>query len=411
MSDQDARAPDAAVMRRVRSVSGPEKSNSAQNAPLASATISSVGVWYVAIIATLLLVAAGMYIIYLHQERLQWQDAANQTSIGQEFLRADRDEILQKVQVRDTELSNLERELSEREAEISTLESERDELKSEVAGLVQDLADGGQEFREDASADDEPVNFLTAEQENKPGEQDDLETGTAFSKTDEEIERLETALAETGELLVQYQSDLREQERLATEARLEKTALQKEVTRLRKDISETELAFRRSQIIRGHHASLGDVKPYLADVGPEYWQAIEERLKDKLQREMAIPDLSDIGWSYEGARLLVTVGGPSMVMLLYADPEGSPISLTIAQDLSGVQPSTSRQQAGLNLIEWRDHSHAFVLAGEVNDVVLQVIASALLEQMSKVTQDSAVPSGRFFRPESRPKLSERQSSG
>jgi len=377
----------------------------------ASATISSVGFWYVAVLATLLLVAAGIYIIYLHQERLRWQDAANQTSIGQELLRADRDEILQKVQDGEANLSTLEQELSLSKAEITALESERGELSAEVARLAQDLANEEQQRRKDAPAGDNQVNLLEAGQEGDLGNQDNLETVAAISKKDEEIKRLETSLAETGELLVQYQSDLREQERLATEARLEKTALQKEATRLRNEISETELAFRRSQIIRGHHASLGEVKPYLANVGPEYWQMIEERLKEKLQREMTIPDLSDIGWSYEGARLLVTIGGPSMVMLLYADPDGNPISLTIARDLSGIQPSTSRQQAGLNLIEWRDHSHAFVLAGEVNDVVLQIVASSMLEQINQITEDSAVPSGRFFRPEFRPELSERQSSG
>jgi hypothetical protein len=85
--------------------------------------------------------------------------------------------------------------------------------------------------------------------------------------------------------------------------------------------------------------------------------------------------------------------------------------LTIAQDLSGVKSSDSRQQAGLNLIEWHDHSHAFVLAGEANDVVLQVVASALQEQVNEITSGRTVPAGRFFRPEFRPHLAESQNSG
>ncbi|MGI9491960.1 MAG: hypothetical protein ACR2QF_06125 [Geminicoccaceae bacterium] len=398
-------------MRRPRSTSDTGKSISAQGAVPASVALKSVGVWYVAVIAVLLLVAAGVYIVHLHQERLEWQDAANQTSIGQELLRVDRDQMLQNVQTREADLLNLEQTLSEREKLIASLENERNDLSANLAKLTQDPTEKGQRLQAIATEDEDLPDIAAAAQKPDGDQPNFLVEDTRIGEQEREIKRLEMSLAETGELLVQYQSNLREQETLAKEARLDKSALQKEVTRLREEFVETKEAFRRGQIIRGHHASLGEVKPYLADVGPEYWQVIENWLKDKLQRDMAIPDLSAVGWSYEGARLLVTVGGPSMVMLLYADQEGSPISLTIAQDLSGIKPSDARQQAGLNLIEWHDHSHAFVLAGESDDVVLQVVASALQDQVDEISAGRTVPSGRFFRPEFRPRPSESQSSG
>lgn len=359
-----------------------------------------IGVWYVAIIAVLLLIAAGIYIVFLHQQRLQWRDAANQMSIGQEFLRADRDELLQKTQEHEAELTVLERQLSTRDLRLASLRQQRQELQADITLLTQDLADAKRQ--RNASSSVPTADRQSVEGESSRLSQELVEKDKVISEHTATIARLEGALIEADELLVKSQSKAREQETLATEMRLEKAAHEERALRSREELVLTRQAFRRGQIIRGHNASLGEVKPYLAEVGPEYWQVIEGWLEQQLQRSMMVPNLSTIGWSYEGARLLVTTDGPPMVMLLYADQRGKPVSFTIAQDSAGERPAMPMLEAGLNLLEWRDDRHAFVLAGEADEVVLQVVASALQDQSNKVASNSTVPSGRFFRPEFRP---------
>lgn len=390
------------IMRRPRSAIGPREGLSAQDIAPPSTAALPVGAWYVAVIAVLLLVAAGVYIVYLHQQRLQWRDAANQMSIGQELLRADRDELLQKAREREAELSGLERRLSQRETRLASLQSQRNESRADVARLTQDLAKAERQLRKNTLIGKAPVNLGAAQKEHDLFDEERRKKDAFIEKQDAEIKRLERSLADTEQGLVQSRADLRRQKTLIAEARLEKAVLEEEATRSKEELAKAQQAFRRGQIVRGYNASLGEVKPYLAEVGPEYWQVIEGWLNEKLKCKMTIPDLSTMGWSYEGARLLVMIGGPTMVMLLYADPDGNPISLTIAQDKSGQTPPRSRLQAGLNLIEWRDRSHAFTLVGAADEVVLQVVASALQDQRNKVPSDSPVPSGRFFRPEFRP---------
>lgn len=391
------------TMRRPRSVIGPRDGLSADDIASPSTTTSSIAAWYVAVIAALLLVAAGIYIIYLHQQRLELREAANQMSIGRDLLRDDRDELLQKVRERETEVSSMERQAVQVESRLATLQNQRSELGAEVARLTRDLARAEGQLRGDALDGD--LSKERPKAGDKAGEQADRrlqETEALLNARNTEIERLEAALDETERLLAQSRDDLRRQETLVLDAGREGTALEEKVERARDELAEARQAFRRGQIIRGHNASLGEVKPYLAEVGPEYWQVIEDWLDEKLGRKMVIPDLSAIGWSYEGARLLISISGPSMVMLLYANREGEPISWTIAKAPSQPMSPGSRQQAGLNLIEWRDASHAFILAGGADNVVLQVVAAALQAQVDEVSSDSPVPSGRFIRPEFRP---------
>ena len=361
-----------------------------------------IGAWYVAIISVLLLVGAGIYIIYLHQQRLQWRDAANQMAIGQELLRADRDELLQKTREREAEVLALEQQFSKRATRIVSLQNQRNILQKNVARLTQDLAAAERRIDKAALSDEVLDNFAAPKKElDEISRRLDVKNQLiAEQKT--AIGWLETSLAEAEQSLVQSRSEQRKQETEAVEVRLQKAVLEEEAARSKNELIEMRNAFRRGQVIRGHNASLGEVKPYLAEVGPEYWQVIEGWLEQRLERPMALPDLSAIGWSYEGARLLVAVDGPAMVMLLYADREGRPISWTIAKDTSGPMPSTAKRQAGLNLLEWHDETHAFVLAGDSDEVVLQVVAAALQDRTDEATSKAAVPAGRFFRPEFRP---------
>jgi len=390
------------TMRRPPLTSGRQAGMPAPDTPSLSSMALPIAVWYVAIIAVLLLIAAGIYIVFLLQQRLQWQEAATQMSVGQELLQADRDELLQKTLDHEADLTALEQEVAARDRRLASLQAQRTVLQATIAGFEQDLADAERRSQERPVADEPSTAPLAQVSGSDELDQAISDRDAMIDQQGKTIKRLQSSLSFAEERLAEAETEAREKTTRAVEASLENAVLDGEIAETRQELIEIREGLRRGQVIDGHRASLGEVKPYQVEVGPEYWQVIEGWLREDLQRDIPVPDLSTMGWSYEGARLLVRNGGAPMVMLLYADQEGRPISYTIAEDASGDMPRVVVEQAGLNLLEWRDESHAFVLAGEADEVVLQVVASALQDQSNKVASDNPVPFGRFFRPEFKP---------
>lgn len=354
-----------------------------------------VGVWYAVLIAAVLLVATGLYAFSLYRQVEEWQDAAKQLSIGQELLRKDRDEILEKAREREATLATLEAGREQDQIRLEGLEDQRHRLQADVLRLTQTLAKIEQrESGADVDADQ------SAAVDRLERERDRLDRDLA--KRDAETAKLEATIAELTETLEQSQGELES-------LRAEKTALDEVSAALELDVERAgqQLAERRQderlrQIIRGHQASLGEVKPFVAEVGPGDWSVIESWLSQQLARPMAIPDLSDHGLSYEGARLIGSADGPPMVMLLYADAEERPVSLTIGLDRDGEEPLSTREDGGMTWIEWREERHAFFLAGDADPAALEAIGVDLLNEPPRLSEDASVPVSRYIRPGQRP---------
>ena len=376
------------MMRRPRSAISPE---SALQVPSQGAAKTPLGIWYVAVFTFLLLIAAGIYIVYLYQKQLEWQDAARQLTIGQELLQTDRDDILRSARDREFELQALERELSERDERLASLQAQRTELSTDVARLAQDLAQAERQLQQRSVTGDPGAHALSTAPSNGAGD-------VQAPKTD----HLRKSLADARKRLEESEDAIDHQALLALEARQAMNRFQDEAARAQDQLTEAQQAFKTSQILHGHYAGFGMNGPFEASLGPEHWQDIEGWLSLHLEQKMTIPDLSAIGWSYEGGRLLRTLSGPPMVMLLYADPKGEPATLTIARDGTGDLPARSQQQAGVQLIQWRDQEEAFFLAGTTDEVTLQVVASALRGKKRSLSENRTVPASRFFRPVFRP---------
>lgn len=336
-----------------------------------------------AILVVMLLIAAAAYLMYSRQEGLQWQEAAHQLSIGQELLRADRDDLLQKMRDRETELANLEQLAAQDKVRIAVLEEQRRDLQTEVVRLRHDLEDAKGRSRTDGGT----------------GNQRDQNASPTRAQ-----DAVSRRIAEQEDIIARLRVTLKDKERALNDSQASDrgTSLEKTVGRLEAALSALRQKNRFRQAIRNHRASFGEVKPYLADVDASYWEAIETWLDQQLGRPMEIPDLSSYGWSYEGARIVLALEGPAMAMLLYVDQEGQPLSFTIARDADGEQGLRTHREAGLTLLEWHDDKHAFVLAGEADMVTLQVMASVLMDPSNERTAGTEVPSSRYFRPEFRP---------
>ena len=68
----------------------------------------SAAFWSVVLINAVLLISTALYAAHLHREAETWREAVNQLTIGQDLLRADRDEILDKARERDATFATLE---------------------------------------------------------------------------------------------------------------------------------------------------------------------------------------------------------------------------------------------------------------------------------------------------------------
>ena len=352
------------------------------------------GLWYAVMIGAVLLIATAVYAAHLYQQVDEWRKAAEQLTIGQQLLRGDRDEILQKVRESEAALATLEAERTQGRSRLEGLEQQRQRLQADVLKLTQDLARSEQ--RSDG-----------AEFERLERERDRLAKELGGQKAD--MSRLKSALANTERTRVALEGNVEKHEAEIAALREEtaglqevKAALEQESARVLQELAERRQDERMRQIIRGHRASLGEVKPFIAEVGPEDWSLIESWLALQLGRPMAIPDLAARGWSYEGARLIGSPDGPPMVMLLYADAEDRPASLTIAPDRSGERSLALNSEGGLTVADWREERHAFFLAGEAEENELEAVGVELLNQPPRLSEDAPVPVSRHVRPNLRP---------
>ena len=352
-------------------------------------------VWYAAMIGFVLLLAALAYIYILHQERDSWRRAADQLTIGQEFLRADRDEVLEKAREREAALSVFEAEIQQDRGRLKRLEEQRDRLQSNVLRLTQELAEsrGREGGREGEGGQPEAIEELLRDQARLERDLADLKI-EIVDKDKEIAERARTfeVKAAENEAIGQENEGLK----------VEKAALEEKVEELGQAIQTLQEDSRLRQILRGHQASLGEVMPYIAELGPDDWLLMEAWLAQQLRRPMALPDLAEHGWSYEGARLLGVADGPPMAMLLYADPNEQPVSLTITRDQRGQRGLAVSEFGDLKILDWREERHAFTLAGQSPGDELRPIALQLISEPPVENEEAPVPISRYIRPASRP---------
>lgn len=377
------------MTRRHVSTEAFAQTSSAQGQPPKSASKStSAGVWYLALISTVLLVAVGVYALSLQHRILELENTARQLEIGQDLLRDNRDEILAKGRSLETSLISLETDREREQIRLEGLEGQRERLQAEVVRLTQALAMREHERSGDTVivADDNEAQSLTRDLAREQRETAELQS---------KLSNLVDQLADRQDLLNTLRIE-RDQAKDAQAAAEAKSAHLHDVIAHRRD----DQRFR--QILHGHRASLGDMKPYMAELTSSEWSIAEVWLAKQLSRPMAIPDLSAHEIFYEGARLLQGGDGPAMAMLLYQDAKERPVTLTIALDGTGTKPVSTRQTDGLRWLTWRENDHAFFLVGAQDQNVLADIAAGLIDEPPGLSPNSVVPVSRHFRPKRRP---------
>lgn len=128
--------------------------------------------------------------------------------------------------------------------------------------------------------------------------------------------------------------------------------------------------------IAEYHAIYARETEHLAEVPAERKDHIEEWLGDRLGRKFLVPDLSDFGLVFAGARLLAIARQP-VAQLLYTPENGAPIAVCVTFGDDADTPLDISRREGMNLGLWKESGYAYVVVGEITDGKLQQVAGAV----------------------------------
>lgn len=120
-------------------------------------------------------------------------------------------------------------------------------------------------------------------------------------------------------------------------------------------------------------------QPLLLDLEHSEQDSLEAALLKRLERAVAVPDLSDYGLDLLGARLLADRVRP-LAQVFYRDQAEGLVSLLVALDTGPDAPPSYQQVGETPVLSWRAGNTAYVLAGDQDRERLHGLAGEVLKQ-------------------------------
>ncbi|MGI9416978.1 MAG: hypothetical protein ACR2RA_03960 [Geminicoccaceae bacterium] len=306
-----------------------------------------------------------------------------------ELLETQRAEIAESEAARDrisTDLADARQALTDAEAtaadtqatltaEVENLANRLDQRAQEVASLADEL-EAGEQRSETASA------VLARIRE----EQASLERRLAAAELDKqqlqaERQAAEDATSEAEQRLATLQADIQDAEsRLATVV----AGLTASEAGRREAVQavfglEAELAASKSwlgQIAQYHRVYASTARRHLVEVGADELDHIQEWLTKMLGRQILVPDLTDFGVTFAGARLL-GINEKPVAQLVYLDADDQPLALCIIPSTGDAKDPTLSTNGELNLVDWRDGQHGYAVVGWSDPSLLATLTEAI----------------------------------
>jgi anti-sigma factor RsiW len=131
--------------------------------------------------------------------------------------------------------------------------------------------------------------------------------------------------------------------------------------------------------IADYHRVYAGQKRHLVEVGADEADHIQTWLSASIGADVRIPDLSEHGLTFQGARLLVAAGKP-VSQLMYTDAEDRVVALCQIQT-DTPRGGTAEQKIGaFDLVTWGAERSNFVVIGDEGRSDLQVIAETAASQ-------------------------------
>ncbi len=131
--------------------------------------------------------------------------------------------------------------------------------------------------------------------------------------------------------------------------------------------------------IADYHRVYSSQVRHLVEVPASESDHIQTWLTATVGTEVVIPDLADVGLSFEGARLLVAAGKP-VAQLMFKDSEGRIVALCAIQTDEPRDGFARRQIDDFEMVSWGGDTANFVIVGDIGREDLQEIAKAAAQR-------------------------------
>lgn len=131
-------------------------------------------------------------------------------------------------------------------------------------------------------------------------------------------------------------------------------------------------------------SSLATKDKLLVDFNAEDVPELEKWFGAKLNRKLAVPDLSARGLAAQGGRLLIIGGKPAAQFLYYADT-GELVGLVIAFSDAPYQPALTDQRGNVNIVHWRNNGWAYAMVGTSPPERLQELADRVWKDLDRAS--------------------------
>ena len=122
----------------------------------------------------------------------------------------------------------------------------------------------------------------------------------------------------------------------------------------------------------------------LVDFNAEDVPELEKWFGNKLNRKLAVPDLSGRGFAPQGGRLLI-IGGKPAAQFLYTSSTGDLVGLVIAHTDAPYQPGLTDRRGDVNIVHWRNNGYAYAFAGRIDMPRLQEMADRVWRELDQAS--------------------------
>jgi len=131
-------------------------------------------------------------------------------------------------------------------------------------------------------------------------------------------------------------------------------------------------------------SSMSQQDKLLVDFNAEDVPELEKWFGNKLNRKLAVPDLSGRGFAPQGGRLLI-IGGKPAAQFLYTSNTGDLVGLVIAHTDAPYQPGMTDRRGDVNIVHWRNNGYAYAFAGTIDMPRLQEMADRVWRDLERAS--------------------------
>ncbi len=128
--------------------------------------------------------------------------------------------------------------------------------------------------------------------------------------------------------------------------------------------------------VADYHGIYAQQKRHLVEVGADESDHIVGWLSNTTGLPFSIPDISDTGFEFQGARLLVVKGKP-VAQLMYKDPTGSVVAICF-QNSSGAMMGSDETKSstinGFDIFSWSKGDGQYLVIGDQTESRLKEVA-------------------------------------